>query len=316
MSLTQAAVLVPTKGLSEEEWLEYRRRGIGGSDIGAICGVNPWKSPMSVYLDKIGDLPPVTENEAMHFGKKLEQLVADEYKERTGHRIERRNFMYQHPEKPWALANVDRVIYDRERGPGVLEVKTASEYSKSDWASGIVPEQYQLQLQWYLWIMGYEWGAFAVLVGGNKFYSYEMERNETIISYMVDIAERFWYGVQHRIPPAFDGSTDSDRVLKALYPSSVDNEIDLTASAADLLEQYEKAKAEKTYWESVMNNAENQIKGLMQDAERARVGDRLVTWKSQTRESVDVKWLAEELPDVYKQYLKQSSSRVFRVKGA
>ncbi|GEO26267.1 hypothetical protein AAC03nite_20520 [Alicyclobacillus acidoterrestris] len=314
MSLTQAEVLVRTKDLSHEEWLENRRKGIGGSDIGAICGVNPWKSPMSVYLDKIGELPPVEENDAMHFGTLLEPIVAKEYALRTGYRVQQSNKMYQHPDYPWALANVDRIILNRKRGHGILEIKTASEYQAKEWADGNVPEQYQLQLQWYLWITGFKWGAFAALVGGNKFYSFEMERNDQIIEYMVDIAERFWHGVQNRIPPEFDGSNDSSNVLKILYPSSLPTEIDLTVPAADLVEQYETAVGEMKYWEAKKKAAENKLKALMGENERARIGDRVVSWKAQERRTVDAERLAEDHPEIYERYLKTSTYRTFRVK--
>lgn len=314
MSLAQAEVLVRTKDLTKDEWLGFRRKGIGGSDIGAICGVNPWRSAMSVYLDKLNELPPIEENDAMHFGTKLESLVADEYKERTGHRVERRNSMYHHQKHEWALANIDRIILDKVRGDGILEVKTASEYSNKDWSEGIVPEQYQLQLQWYLWVTGLQWGAFAVLVGGNKFYTYELDRDETTISYMVDIAEKFWYGVQNRIPPAFDGSEDSKNVLKTLYPMSERTEIDLTVPAADLFEKYEKTKTEEAYWSDKKSEAENLIKEMIGNNERARIGESIITWKSAERHTVDSKRLQAEQPDIYERYLKTSSSRTFRVK--
>lgn len=315
MSLTQAEVLIRTKDLSKDEWLEWRRKGIGGSDIGAICNVNPWKSAMSVYLEKLGELPPVEENDAMHFGTVLEPIVAQEFAKRTGCKVRRHNFMDHHPDYPWALANVDRIIIDKKRGNGVLEVKTASEYSNGEWSGGIVPEQYQLQLQWYLWITGLKWGAFAVLVGGNKFYSFETERNEDIIKVMADTAEKFWFGVQNRIPPEFDGSPDSGNVLRMLYPTSKpDSEIDLTVPAAELLEGLEKAKQEESFWKSQREEAENKLKGLIGENERARVGDVLITWKASERRTVDSPRLKAEQLDIYERYLKTSISRTFRVK--
>lgn len=315
MSLTQAEVLVRTKDLSREEWLENRRKGIGGSDIGAICGVNPWKSPMSVYLDKIGELPPVEENDAMHFGTLLEPIVAEEYKRRTGYMVQRRNFMYQHPDYPWALANVDRIILNKERGHGILEVKTASEYHAKDWADGIVPDQYILQLQWYLWITGFTWGAFAVLVGGNKFFSHEMERNDNIIGYMVEAAKKFWHGVQNRIPPEIDGSDDSSNVLKMLYPVAIPkSEVDLTVPASELIEELDKAKENEAYWATRRQEIENKLKELIGANERARIGDRIITWKQVKSYRLDRKALERDYPDIVSQYLKPCEKRTFRVK--
>lgn len=305
--------LISTKGISHDEWLEKRRLGIGGSDIGAICGVNPYKSPISVYLDKIGELPPLEENEAMHFGNQLEQVVADEYAERTGYKVQKRNAIFHHAKYPWALANVDRVILGDKRGVGVLEVKTASEYQAKQWSEGIVPEQYILQLQWYLWITGYTWGAFAVLVGGNKFFTHEMERDDHLIGNMIMIAAEFWKKVENCTPPAFDGSKDSESVLKMMYPDSLGTEIDLS-DRSKLLTDYEEAKEQEAFWEAKKNTAENQIKALLGTNERARVGDQLITWKTQIINRIDSTRLKAELPEIYAQYLNASSSRPFKVK--
>ncbi|WAH35010.1 YqaJ viral recombinase family nuclease [Alicyclobacillus dauci] len=315
MSLTQAEVLVRTSGLSHDEWLANRRKGIGGSDIGAICGVNPWKSPLSVYLDKIGELPPVEENDAMHFGTLLEPVVADEYKRRTGYAVQRRNFMYQHPDYPWALANVDRIILNKQRGHGILEVKTASEFQSKEWSEGIVPEQYILQLQWYLWITGFQWGAFAVLVGGNKFYSHEMERNEDIIGYMVESAKEFWERVETRNPPPIDGSADSTKILSALYPQSrPDSSTTLPNEAAEWIRMYREALDNEKAAKEQKELAVNKLKAMMRDNEIARYGDHKITWKSHVQQDFDKKAFANEHPELFAKYASNKTIRKFLVK--
>jgi len=49
-----AVTLAKTLDMPREQWLELRRQGIGGSDAAAILGMNPWKSPMDVWLEKTG----------------------------------------------------------------------------------------------------------------------------------------------------------------------------------------------------------------------------------------------------------------------
>ena len=56
---------IPIRGLTREEWLAIRKKGIGGSDAGAICGLNPYASPMNVYLDKTTEESDSEDNEAM-----------------------------------------------------------------------------------------------------------------------------------------------------------------------------------------------------------------------------------------------------------
>ena len=47
-------VLTETESLSREQWLEYRRLGIGGSDVAAITGISPFRTARDVYYDKLG----------------------------------------------------------------------------------------------------------------------------------------------------------------------------------------------------------------------------------------------------------------------
>src|SRR5690606_29968470 len=92
----QAVRLADVREMTREDWLQARRRGIGGSDIATIAGVNPWSSPVELYLDKLGELPERPETDAMRFGKRLEQVVADEFAERHPDlRVERVNSILQ-----------------------------------------------------------------------------------------------------------------------------------------------------------------------------------------------------------------------------
>src|SRR5690606_28440496 len=103
--------LVSTTGMSEQEWLGVRRKGIGGSEIAAIAGLSPFETPLSVYLRKIGELPDKEETEAMYWGSVLENVIAEEYKRRHPEvRVRRVNAVLQHPEVPYFLANIDREI--------------------------------------------------------------------------------------------------------------------------------------------------------------------------------------------------------------
>ena len=42
--------------VSHENWLRLRKTGIGGSDAGAVCGLNPYSSAMKIFQDKISDI--------------------------------------------------------------------------------------------------------------------------------------------------------------------------------------------------------------------------------------------------------------------
>lgn len=73
------SVLVSTEGLPEKDWLEYRRRGIGGSDAAAILGISPFATARDLYYDKL-KIVPFDDSEsnwvATKMGHLLEDLVA------------------------------------------------------------------------------------------------------------------------------------------------------------------------------------------------------------------------------------------------
>jgi len=202
--------------IKREEWLADRRKGIGGSDVGAILGFNPYKSAVEVYLDKIGELENKADNEAMYWGRTLEEVVAQEYAKRSENKIRRVNRMLAHPDNAWMLANVDREILTDQRGIGILECKTANQYMVDQWSDG-VPEMYLLQLMHYLAVTSYSWGCIAVLIGGRDFRIYDFARDDELITMMIERESEFWHEhVLKKIPPIATGIDTA--LLARLYP--------------------------------------------------------------------------------------------------
>ena len=126
---------IPTLNMTHEEWLQRRKTGIGGSDAGAICGLNPYVSPMGVYLDKISTETTDLDNEAMRQGRDLEEYVARRFIEATGLKVRRSNMMYRNSRYPFMLADVDRFIVGEDAG---LECKTASAYNADKWTGAVL----------------------------------------------------------------------------------------------------------------------------------------------------------------------------------
>jgi putative phage-type endonuclease len=311
----QAEILIPTSKMSEAEWLEQRQKGIGGSDAGAIAGLSKWKSPVGVYLDKIGESSAESSrSEAAYFGHVLEDVVAQEFSKRTGLKVRRRRAILQHPEHSFMLANVDRLIIGKKEG---LECKTASEYLKGDWEEEEIPAQYLIQCQHYMAVTGYEAWWIAVLIGGNKFVHKKIERDEEIINYLIEIESDFWNNhVLKKNPPAFDGSEASTNLLKAMYPEGdVSLEpVELAPEASDLISNYEQAKVEEKEASERRKEAENKLKSLLGEREAAYASDRLVTWKTISSSRVNSKLLKEKYPEVYEEVASSSLSRRFGIK--
>lgn len=154
---------ITTADMSRDEWLDARRAGIGGSDVGAIMGFNQYKSAYQVFLEKTGQYHEEVDNEAVYFGNALEDFVAQEFAKRTGKKVRRLNKMLVYPEHDFMLANLDRVVVGER---AVLECKTASEYVKEAWEGEEIPASYLCQVHHYLAVTGFEKAYIAVLVGG------------------------------------------------------------------------------------------------------------------------------------------------------
>ncbi|KXG42859.1 YqaJ viral recombinase family nuclease [Tepidibacillus decaturensis] len=309
-----ATVLTMTNDMSREEWLKARRNGIGGSDAAAIAGLNKWKSPVAVYLEKTG-MVEVEEvvSEAAYFGTLLEDVVAQEFSKRTGLKVRRKNAILQHPEHPFMLANIDRLIVGENVG---LECKTASEYMKNEWKDDEIPAAYLLQVQHYMAVTGYEAWWIAVLIGGNKFIYKKIERDEEIIEFLINIEKDFWENhVLKQNPPMFDGSEASSSLLKTLYPTAEpDSEIELESEADVLIEALEEVSEELKQLEEKKTEYENRLKAMLGEYEKGFSNYHVITWKTVNSTKFDSKTFKKDHPDLFEKYAKQSSYRRFSIK--
>lgn len=145
--------LVDINKISHEEWLKYRKMGITGTDAASICGLNPYKSSLQIFVDKTTDNIEIFDNEAMKQGRDLEEYVAQRFCEATGKKVRRANAIFSSDENPFMLADFDRLICGERAG---LECKTVSAYSADKWKNGAIPFHYQLQVQHYLAVSGYD----------------------------------------------------------------------------------------------------------------------------------------------------------------
>ncbi|MCP1176236.1 MULTISPECIES: YqaJ viral recombinase family protein [Bacillus] len=310
----QAKVLVNTLNMDHDQWLQARTQGIGGSDVSAIAGLNKWKSAVQVFLEKTQAIEKEDiQSEAAYFGNVLEEVVAKEFAKRTDLKVQRRNAILQHPEYPWMLANVDRLIVGEKIG---LECKTASEYLKKEWEDEEVPAAYLLQCQHYMAVTGYEAWWIAVLIGGNKFVHKKIERDEELIQYLIDIEKDFWLNnVEKNEPPMFDGSDASTELLKHLYPESIaDSFVSLGKQEELLIEARDQVDREIKVLQEQKAEYENKIKAKLGTNEVGGTENYKVYWKTHTTNRFDSKRFKTDHPDLFKRYAKESQVRKFTVK--
>lgn len=270
--------LVSTLEMTHEDWLQWRRTGLGGSDIAAICGMSRYKSPMEVYLDKLGEIPPIADNPKMKAGRILEPVVADWFAEETGMKVIRQNAIFQHPRHPHMLANIDRWLPGQNAG---LECKNTAEYCRGDWEGTTAPTEYILQANHYMAVTNADRWYIAVLIGGYDFQWRVIERDEELIKNLITIEEEFWNNnVLAKQPPAL--SHQDTEYLKVTYKDSIaDSTIDLPEEAYSIIKSLVDARQIIKAAEMQEETAKNQIKGIMQDKEKAYwQGDLKFTWKA------------------------------------
>ena len=307
----------------EEEWKAVRNKGIGGSDIGAICGVSPFTSARQIYFNKTGQFedalkPGAAAQERMKWGHLLEPIVADEYAARTGKKLIELNATLAHKDYPWMRANVDRLIVDDNGVPyGVLECKTTSEYNNEEWENGEILLSYMYQLNWYLHILDLKYGAFACLVGGNKFYYYEVFRNDELINNtLVPAATDFWYNNVLALKEPELQSTDTDFANSVYAAVNKNSEITLSDDTDnELAKTVVECKKQIKQLEKIMEEAQNRLKDRLKEHEIGYCRDYTVKWSPRSQTRVDSSLLKSTFPEVYEQCTKKIEFRVMTIKG-
>ena len=311
-----AVVLASTENMPYEEWLEYRKLGIGGSDASIVCGINRYKSPVELWMEKTDQLLYREAGEAAYWGTQLENLVRMEFTKRTGIEVSRVNQVLQSEEYPFMLANLDGKCVHPDYGVCGFEAKTASAYKAGEW-DDMIPDEYQLQIQHYMAVTGYPGFYIAVLIGGNTFRWRFVERDEELISTLIQLESDFWHHVEKVIPPVLDGSDASAKFLAERFPSSVPkSQITLPDTATSLLAQYDAVCEQLEIFTEQKQEVENRLKEMLGENEVGTAGNYIVSWKSVSQERLDSKTLRAEHPFLYKKYANKISYRRFSIKAA
>lgn len=304
-------ILVHTKDMPREEWLRYRRMGIGGSDAGAIVGLNPYVTPYSLWADKTGRLPDREDNEAMRQGRDLEEYVAQRFEEASGKKVRRRNAMFQHNELDFAVANIDREVVGERAG---LECKTTSVMNLRKFRNGEFPDQYYTQCVHYLAVTGWDRWYLAVLILNQGFYIYEIERDEDEISALMTAEKEFWetYIVPDEAPPV-DGRFGTDRAIREVFQDPDGGECELIGAGKTVENLLSLRKARKELNQEI-RRLEQELKVELGECETGYCGRYEVRWRRTKRAAVSVEKLKQKYPKIdLNKVMKVSTGRRFAV---
>ena len=305
---------IPLSGVDNTGWLRLRKSGIGGSDAGAICGVNPFSNAMKVFKDKTSEEIEEQDNEAIRIGHDLEDYVAQRFTEAAGLKVRKSNFMYRSTEHPFMIADVDRLVVGEDAG---LECKTASAYNADKWADGDIPLHYVMQCYHYMAVTGKKVWYIAAVILGMEFTYRKLEWDEELIERLISIEDNFWnnHVLKGTIPPP-DGSKVCDEVIQQYFHTA------RKASAIKLVGFDEKLRRREeilgfiSELQEEQKQIEQEVKLFMQDNELASSEHFRVSWKNIDSTKLDAKRIREECPELYADYGKVSHSRRFEVKAA
>lgn len=330
--------LVSTEGMPKEEWLKWRRKGIGGSDVAAAMGISRWKTTYELYQEKCGISPVIDEenNEAAkEIGTALEDTVRLLFERKTGLKTKKVKVMYRHPLYPWMQADLDAVVELEDGRRGILEIKTSHPGKKGEWSNDGVPYEYELQVRHYLAVLDMDFCFIACLFLGEyepiiRFISRDLDAEAEIIR-----AERhFWCDfVLARIEPPFAETERGDLALDAVrrYYGNADLKEPPVTLPSDFVPQLNKVlelRRQKSDLDTQSRKLDNEIKlayaPIAKLLGRSCVGECTdgtktysITYNPSYRVGIptsSLEELAKSHPDAYERYVVTSESRLFKVK--
>ena len=309
--LFTAKRFVETKNMTQAEWLEIRRKGIGSSDCAAACGLNPYMSMLELWMIKTGRIQQNIEDESeghapLYWGKRLEPLVAEYYSMHTNYKVRRVNAVLQHPDpdKHFMLANLDYSVVGSDEVQ-ILECKTAGEYGAKLWRDG-VPLYVLCQVQHQLAVTGKQAAHICVLLCGHETRIFKVTRSESVIQHIINAERYFWKCVENDTPPEADASESAAKALQLLYPEHVPlstKDLSEDEQANQQFEQLIRVRNQVEKYQQQFDLLKHQLQGQMQEAERATFKTGSVTWKkAKDSISLDSKALLKSHPEYLNQF--------------
>lgn len=295
------------------QWLEERRKGVGGSDVAAIMGLSPWKTAYQVYQEKRKEVEDWGGNSLTDWGKRMEPAIRQWYSDQTGRAVRVPDKIITHSKYPFMLASLDGFTDDRR----VVEIKTAR--SAKGWGepgTNQIPDYYAVQVHHYMTITGFQVADIPVSIAGSSPSLYIVEADKEISEMIIEACAKFWERVQSGNPP--DPVTYADAVArfgKIKSDGSIIATTELIEAIAGLKQiraQIKELEEHEEAWKARIIIALGEQADTLIDS----AGQTLVTYKlANGRKLFDSKSLEKEMPEVYQKYLKQSEpARRFLVK--
>ena len=253
-----------------------RTEFIGGSDIGTILGLNPWKSAYTLWAEKSGriEAEDISDKEAVWWGTNMEELVAKRFCMKTGKKVKKTTYEFSCKEYPFLVAHVDRLGVGEKF---VLECKTTSARNRTNYSEGEIPPYHYAQVQFYLMLTGYKVGYLATK-RDSDFYVTKIDRNDEFIEEIKESAISFWQMVQDGTEPDIDDSESTADTINQMYPESIQAVMDLSDYRQTVESRIQVAYQIRSL-ESIKRQCDSVLKSVMQDCESAVCDEHKISWK-------------------------------------
>lgn len=310
--------ILDKRNMTEQDWQEYRQgqKGIGGSDVSTILGLNPYKSAFSLWLEKTGQAEKSKlENQYIEWGNLLEPVIRSKFASVTGFEVKENPYVLEHDTYNFMVANIDGEVFDSEMGEwGVLEIKTANDRLKNEWLDG-PPNHYHLQIQHYLAVMEYNYAYVACLIGGNHFVYFKILRDDYVIDKIITAEKEFMRMVEERQAPEITGHPSDSAWLSEKYSTDNGDTSELRADLEVLALRYGEIQAKTKALQEEADYIKNHIKLEAQDFKILESEAVKISMPTVKKVSFDSKAFSADYPELYEQYkTKETNYRNFTVK--
>ncbi len=289
------------------QWLEERRRVIGGSDVAAIMGMNPWKTAYRVYQEKRKEVEDWQGNQATDWGKRMEPALRQWYSDVTGRPVRLPDKIIVSGKYPFMGASLDGYTDDGR----IVEIKTAR--NVRGWGepgTNEIPEYYVLQVQHYMIVTGFEVTDIPVSIAGGPPELYEVPADRELQEMIIEVCANFWRRVQEGNPP--DPVTYADAVQRYGKSAAVGTVV-ASQEAMKFVNDLRHVRARIELLEAEEKDLKGMLIAALGEAGDVMVdpdGNPLVTYKlGNGRRTFDVKAFEKDHPVLYGKYLKMGEAQ-------
>jgi putative phage-type endonuclease len=278
-----------------EAWLTARTHGLGGSDMAAVVGLSPFKSPIDIYMGKTEPVQFGEDvKEFLQWGNLLEPVIRDEYARRAQQDIVSgldiapffpgrsaqwdQQTIVQAEGREWMLGTPDGIMRNADAG---LEIKNSG-FKGENWGKGgsdEIPDHYAIQCQWYMAVTGRPRWDVAALFSGNSLETFRLTRNDDLLRELISAGEHFWNdNVLKGVPPPLDESASYARYLGKKYSLAACDVLPADDAISGWARELRQASDDKKRAEIREQLAKNQLGELIGDFQKSKGDFGSINW--------------------------------------